>query len=156
LGEELVVSSAQRFEDEDGQAVVGRRRRSSLTSLDLMERFALSQGFRKDGNGHFYHPGGSRIVKANGSIFPWERRDAAGNLVRRYLPISACLDRTPLEIRAEQWMLVNDSPDVCSLILIDLRGAPIEVPGARLLDLFNEEKLKLHPATFRLVLEREP
>src|SRR5690606_23583174 len=44
----------------------------------IMERFAKSQGFRKDGEDRFFHESGSWIGKANGARFPWEHRTAGG------------------------------------------------------------------------------
>lgn len=124
----------------------------------IIERFAAAQGFDRDGDGRFVHPDGSWIAKTSGDRFPWEHRTAAGSLVRYYWPIGHCLDLEPLEIPADVWGLIEGSAGLYSLILVDFDKNPVEMTGDRLKELLRQERLRLFPAAYRLVLEgdRDP
>lgn len=121
----------------------------------IIERFASSQGFRKDGDERFFHSDGSWIVKISGERFPWERRTATGNLVRRYWPREHCLQKAPLQLEADIWGLIEKFPDDYALVLLDAEGNPVEVSGAQLRAMRDSEELKLYPASYRLVIERD-
>lgn len=119
----------------------------------IIERFARSQGFEKDSEDRFFHPDGSWIGKANGDRFPWERRTAAGDVIRHYWPREHCLDQAPLQLEADIWGLIEKFPDDYALVLSDPQGNPVEVLGSRLRAMRDNEELKLYPATYRLVLD---
>lgn len=121
----------------------------------IIERFARSQGFQKDGEDRFFHPDGSWIGKANGDRFPWERRTASGDLVRCYWPKEHCLEQTPLQLEADIWGLIEKFPDDYALVLSDPQGDPVEVLGARLREMRDSEELKLYPASYRLVIDHD-
>jgi hypothetical protein len=55
-----------------------------LKKPDIMERFAKSQGYRKDGEDRYFHGNGGWISRAHDSRFPWESRNSSGEL-QRYL-----------------------------------------------------------------------
>jgi len=120
-----------------------------------MERFAKSQGFRKDGEDRFFHESGSWIGKANGARFPWEHRTAGGDLVRYYWPKDHCLEQEPLQLEADVWGLIEQHPDTYALILSNVEGAPVEVTGARLRAMRDGGEVTLYPATYRLVYDRD-
>ena len=128
-------------------------RLSASRKPNIMERFAVAHGFTKESESRFFHSDGSWIAKTTGLRFPWERRTASGELVCYYLPKEHSLERKPLEIEAEVWALIEEKPDVYALILEDIQGNPIEVPGTRLRKLRSRGKLTLYPGTYRLVLE---
>ncbi|MGO3933094.1 sacsin N-terminal ATP-binding-like domain-containing protein [Rhodopseudomonas pseudopalustris] len=117
----------------------------------LIERFAKAEGFKKDGEERFFHENGSWIGRAEGSIFPWELRNRSGDLVRTYLPIPWCLERDPLEIKAEVWGLLNQHPNTYSLIATRPDDSPTELTGNALLELLRAGRVNLFPATYRLV-----
>jgi hypothetical protein len=117
----------------------------------IIERFAISRGFQKDGEDRFYHTDGSWIAKVTDSRFPWERRSATGELLRYYWPKEHCLEREPLQLDADVWGLFEKFPDAYSLVLSDLDGKPVEVRGATLLSLRAKGELSIYPATYRLV-----
>jgi hypothetical protein len=121
----------------------------------IMERFARSQGFQKDGEDRFFYADGSWIGKAHDSSFPWERRTARGELVRHYWPKDHCLELQPLQLEADIWGLIDKFPDRHSLILSTPQGDPVEVPGARLRAMRESGELTLYPATYRLVLDHD-
>lgn len=121
----------------------------------IMERFALLQGFKKDGDSHFFNDQGSIIGKANGSLFPWELRNATGNTIKRYWPKDHCLDLEPLQLEAEIWSVLETNPNDYVLILNDADGQPIEIDGRLLTELRERGVLALHPSTYRLVIEHE-
>jgi hypothetical protein len=117
----------------------------------IIERFAEAQGFKKDNDERFFHDDGSWIGRATGARFPWERRDASGDLERFYWPKDHCLEREPLQLEADVWNLINQHPDKYALILLDIEGAPVEVTGAGLRSMRDVGEITLHPATYRIV-----
>lgn len=122
------------------------------TRPSVIARFAQTLGFRLDGEDRFYHPDGSWIGRASGVRFPWERRSAGGEVLRRYYPKEHCLEREPLQIEADVWGLLEEKPEVYSFILVNPEGEPVEMTGARLRALCDGGEIKLHPATYRLVM----
>jgi hypothetical protein len=121
----------------------------------IIERFALSQGFQKDGEDRYFHNDGSSIAKTNGDRFPWERHTAAGELIRRYWPRDHCLENAPLQLEADIWGLIEKFPDIYALVLLDFEDKPVEMSGGRLREMREEGELILYPATYRLVLNQE-
>lgn len=120
----------------------------------IIERFALSLGYRKDGDGSFFNDDGSAIVKANGSIFSWEHRTATGDVKKHYWAKDHCLEREPLEIDASIWGMLERS-QTYGLILSDPDGCPIEISGEHLLAMREQNILALHPSTYRLVIDHD-
>ena len=121
--------------------------------VDIMERYARSQGFRRENDRRFSHKDGGWIARANGARFPWERYGADGELVRFYLSREHCLEREPLQIDADVWRLMETKPEVYALILADIQGSPTEVTGSRLKAMQAERQVVLYPATYRLVFD---
>ena len=119
----------------------------------IMERFAKSQGFRKDGEERFFHENGGWIGRAHDARFPWERRTADGNLVRYYWPKDQCLEREPLQLEADVWGLIEQHPETYALVLSDIEGGPVEITGARLRAMRDEGEITLFPASYRLVYD---
>lgn len=141
--------------EEPNKTTTKERAHPKPAKLSIMERFARVQGFKKDGEDRFYHPDGSWIAKTHEARFPWERRDAAGDLIRYYWPKDHCLESDPLQIEADIWGLLDHSPDNYALILSDFQGEPVEIPGSRLREMRDEGSITLYPATYRLVFEHD-
>lgn len=118
----------------------------------VMARFALAQGYKADGDDRFFHADGSWIGRVNGTRFPWEHRSASGEIVRHYYPKEHCLERESLQIEADVWGLLDQKPDVYSFILVNPKGEPVEMTGARLRALRDGSEIAIYPATYRLVL----
>ncbi len=131
------------------------RRSSKPAKPDIIERYAKSQGFRKDSDDRFFHEDGSWIARANGARFPWERRTATGALVRYYWPKEHCLEREPLHLESDIWRLVEQHPETYALVLADIEGSPVEVTGSHLRAMRDEGELTLYPATYRLVYSHD-
>ena len=121
----------------------------------IIERFAKAQGFRKESGERFFHADGSWIGRANGALFPWERRTAIGDIVRYYWPKDHCLERESLQLEADIWGLINQHPETYALILSNIKGGPIEVTGARLRAMCDDGEVTLYPATYRLVYDHD-
>ena len=117
----------------------------------VMERFAFTRGYRKDGTDRFYHSDGSLIVRTNGGAFPWEKFSPSGELLQAYWPKDHCIHQDPLKIEAEIWGLCDKFPDKYSLILSDRDDRPIEMSGERLRDMCEMGELTIHPAMYRIV-----
>ena len=121
----------------------------------IMERFAKTQGFRKDGQERFFHQNGSWIARTHDVRFPWERRNSSGDLLRYYWPKDHCLQREPLQVEADVWGLIEQRPETYALILANTEGDPVEVTGARLLDMRAHGDVTLYPASYRLVYDHD-
>lgn len=135
----------------EGKAAPPKERRPVRPKQSVLERFALSQGFQKDGDDRFFHTDGSWIAKTRDNVFPWEWRTRTGDLVRLLWPKDHCLEREPLEIEAEMWTLIDKSPETHSLILSDDQGSPCEFRGTQLRALRASGGIALYPAAYRLV-----
>jgi hypothetical protein len=118
----------------------------------IMERFARTHGFRKDGEDRFFHPDGSWISKPGGARF-WERRAANGELVRYYWPKDHCLEHEPLQIEADIWGWLEKSPDTYALVLSDEHDDAVEITGKCLCAMRDGGEIKLYPAAYRLVYD---
>jgi hypothetical protein len=125
------------------------------TQPSLIERFARSQGFQKDGEDHFRHVNGRWIAKARGDSFPWALGTAGGDIVRRYWPKEHCLEHEPLELEADIWGLIEKFPDIYALILTNPQGHPTEVAGVLLCTMREGGELTLYLATYRLVYDHD-
>jgi hypothetical protein len=130
---------------------VHRPRAAPRPRSNLMMRFALTQGFRQDGDGRFFHVDGSWINRTHESSFPWERHSATGEVLLRYDPRNHCLEREPLQIEADTWGLLEQRPDLYSFIFVDAEGEPVEMTGGRLRALRESGDIVVHPATYRIV-----
>ncbi|GIW99309.1 MAG: hypothetical protein KatS3mg111_2642 [Pirellulaceae bacterium] len=121
----------------------------------LMERFALACGFRKEMDGRYVHEDGRRLSKTTASSFPWEEISRDGEVTRFYLPREHCLERRPMEIEMERWELLRKHPNKYALILVSSDGRPVEFAGHELHRLVETEKIKVLPASYRLVWEHD-
>lgn len=117
----------------------------------IIERFAKSQGFRKDGNDRFFLDDGSWLGRTRDNTFPWERRAASGDLVRFYWPKDHCLEREPLQLEADVWWLIDKHPESYALILASIQDDAIEVTGDQLRAMLADNEITLYPSTYRLV-----
>ena len=140
-------------DEDDGQDEPSPRppRQPRQPQPSFMERFAEAKGFSLNGTGRFYHSEGSWLERTSGNPFPWELRSASGEIVQYYWPKEHCIRQAPLQLEAEIWDLCQQSPGLYSLILSNINGVPVEVPGGQLVKLREQEKLVLYPATYRLV-----
>lgn len=117
----------------------------------IIERFAGSNGFERDGGERFFRPSdGSWLAKPHGESL-WEHRSGKGELLKYYWPKDHCLETEPLQLEADLWALLDKHPDTHSLILSDLQSHAVEITGARLKAMCNAGEVKLYPATYRLV-----
>jgi hypothetical protein len=149
---------AAQGEDDDADTeedIIYRPVKPRQTKPQLIERFAIANGFRKDEDGHFFADDGRTIAKGHGSLFPWELRNVTGDVTKRYLPKEHCLERDPLQLGADIWGVLEREPDSYALILADPDDKPIEASGKMLNELRERGVLALHPSTYRLVIEHE-
>lgn len=119
----------------------------------LIELFATTRGFQKDGTHRFFHQDGSWIGQNSESSFLWEHRTESEGLVRRYLPLDCCLQREPLELDADVWAQLVRHPESCALILSTLDGGPVEMTGSQLCGMRDRGEITLYPARYRIVHE---
>lgn len=130
------------------------RSASTADRPSLIERFAELRGFRKNGGGSFTHANGDRLTRETESVFPWEHRSSDGTLIRGYYAKEHCLSKAPLELDTEVWGLLEKSPTLYSILLVDLEASPIEMSGVELRSMRDAKRITLYPAAYRLVLEQ--
>lgn len=129
-------------------------RKTKLFKLPLIERFARSLGYQKDIDHRFYHSDGSWIGETIHSRFPWERRSTTGELLYYCYPMEKCFEQN-LEIQADIWEMLDKFPKTYVLILTDPFANPVEISGYYLQTLRTNGRLKIYPATYRLVFSHE-
>ena len=56
-----------------------------------------------------------------------------------------------MELAADVWELLNDKPDIYSLVLENIEGGPVEITGDEIQILYDEGKIKLFPSTYRII-----
>ena len=135
--------------DNSGKKAPTRIEKPKESKPSLMERFAVNHGFSRN-DSRFIGKDGSQIEKTGGSSFPWSRFSATGELVRSYKPVECCLERESMELDADVWDLLKDKPAIYSLVLKNTEGVPVEVTGDEIQTLYDEGKIKLFPATYRI------
>ena len=123
--------------------------------VTIIERFAASRGYRRNGDSRYAHTDGRSIAKSHGGRFPWELLDASGHIQLHYLPREHCLEHEPLQLDADVWALLEQSPESYALILESPDGKPIEATGASLSKMLAENRITLFPATYRLVFDND-
>lgn len=143
--------SDETLDDED-ESTPAPSRHFKHAKPSLMERFAKSNGYDKDGSDRFYHADGSWIEKVSGGhSFPWERRSALGDLVQCYWDKDHCIQRDALQLDVDVWKLCDQHPDKYTLLLVDIDDVPLEISGRRLHEMCDSGELTLYPAKYRLV-----
>jgi hypothetical protein len=154
---DMISETEHAGEDEatpsDGATMPPRPRHAPTPAKpSMMERFALTLGFQKDGGDRFFHADGSWIGKPSGSQF-WELRTASGAIVRYYWAKDHCLESEPLQIDVEVWGLIERFPDTSAFILTDIQDRPVELIGTRLRSMKEDGTIKFHPASYRVVFD---
>ncbi|MFN8861978.1 MAG: sacsin N-terminal ATP-binding-like domain-containing protein [Gemmatimonadaceae bacterium] len=160
LDTEVPELAPERQPESPSSAIQEDRRASQPRSTptadrpSLIERFAALRGFRKNGGGSFTHANGDRLARETESVFPWEHRASDGTLIRGYYAKEHCLNRAPLELETEVWGLLEKSPTLYSMVLVDIDSSPIEMTGVELRSMRDAKRITLYPAAYRLVLEQ--
>lgn len=124
--------------------------------VSLIERFATVNGYRERRGDRFCKRDGSYLEALEGAKDKWQRVNVAGNPDRYYWIKEQCLDRDPLILEADIWSMLDERHETHSLILMDLKGEPIEITGSRLRVLLEEKTVTLYPASYRLVQKKTP
>jgi hypothetical protein len=153
---EFEITDERKEETQETYETVKKRKPSTPKKPGIMERFALSQGYNKDAENHFFHSNGSRILRSgNGSIFPWEKLSPTGEVICKYWSKDHCLQHEPLMLNAEVLGKIVKSPDTCAFVLSDQEGDPIELDGHQLENMLKDDMVKLYPATYRIVYKND-
>lgn len=151
---EIEISDVDSPEIHGTEVEIIKKRHPAKPSI--MERFALSQGYKEEGENSFFHPNGNRIYKSDhGSIFPWENLSTTGEVICRYWSKDHCLDHDPLQLEAEVWGMIEKFPNTYAFILSDSEGNPTKLSGEYLCSMREDGKITLHPATYRIVYEND-
>ncbi|MGQ4806699.1 hypothetical protein NKDENANG_00032 [Candidatus Entotheonellaceae bacterium PAL068K] len=141
-------------EDETNDVLAPRRQIHRPPKPNLIERYAKAQGFAKDSAAeYFYREDGSWIKRVSGASFPWEQYSASGELQQCYWAKDHCIEREPLQLKADVWELCDKHPGKYTLLLAAPDGTPVKYSGHWIQKLRESGRLTLFPATYRLVLE---
>ena len=116
----------------------------------LIERFAQELGFAMNGSGRYDHADGTSLGRTSGNAFPWELKSAQGEILQYYWPEEHCIQQEPLQLDADIWEICQRYPTLYSLVLTDVNGAPIQIPGSQLVEMRKQDRLVLYPATYKL------
>lgn len=138
-------------EDKDDDEETAPRKRTRRPTV--MDRFAASRGFRKDGEDRYRHPDGSALIKTPEKGFSWEHRGPARDLLRYYCPIDHCLQHAALQLDAASWDLLSKYPKQYSLVLLSVEGEPVEISGYKLGEMSSGGRIRLYPAAYRIVYQ---
>ena len=77
-------------------------------------------------------------------------RSATGETLKYYRDREHCIERSALQLQAEIWDLCQQFPQLYSLVLTNVNNVPIEIKGSQLMEMKKQDRLVLHPATYRL------
>lgn len=138
---------------EEGGPVARQKPKKAKPSI--MERHAIGQGYTKESDTRFFDNKGNFIDKASGSLFPWEKRSASGEVIRYYWAKDHCLEREPLQLEADIWGVLEKFPETYIVVLSSPDGKPVEFSGTLLIKLRDSGDLNLHPSTYRLVYKND-
>ena len=116
----------------------------------LIERFAQALGFAVNGTGKFAHTDGMSLERTSEKAFPWELKSAQGDILQYYWPKEHCIQQEPLQLDADIWELCQQVPELYSLVLVDVNGAPSQIRGSQLVKMRKQDRLVLYPATYKL------
>ena len=126
-----------------------RQPRDTDHNPPLIARFAAQRDYRWDSLRNAYvHPDGTTMMKGDG-LLPWEHRDGE-LLLCSYWATEQCLTRNGVEIVAEIWERIRQSPEATGLVLIGEDERPLLLSGAELVRMVQGESVKLYPAKYRL------
>lgn len=117
----------------------------------LLERFALGKGFQPDGQGRYTLADGSLLDRDPDQRGMWQCWSADGDGNRTYWVSDHCLESGPVEMAADLWRLIQSRPAEYAVVLVNQAGQPVELRGEELVRLQEAGRLKVYPATYRLV-----
>jgi len=121
---------------------------------DLIDRYAVALGYRKEESGDKYeHPDGSVLGKSESELFHWDKRTSDGRFLQSYWLKEHCLQERPMKLDAAVWRLLEQYPERYALVLIDQSDRPLELSGQRLLDMRDTGLIALYPAEYRIAYE---
>jgi hypothetical protein len=121
-----------------------------LPEPKLIELYARFKGYTWDAaQDRYVHPKGGWLQRGDDS-FDWVCYRATGDVRRRYWVSRQCLARGGIEVPANVWELLKQTPALAGIMLVDESGRPVEISGAELIRLEAEGKLVLFPATYRI------
>ncbi len=152
------ITDAQGSDETDVPAEAIEERpadQSKPSKPSLIESYACSMGFRGDGNDRYTNGDGSWIARSESNNFPWALYSSEGDVVQFFRAKDHCLRKSPLEIEAEIWEIIQNRPSNYSLILTDLDGSPWALNGEQFVSMQAADEIMLFPAAYRMVLKND-
>lgn len=143
-------------DDMDAEHPIPESRRSSpRAQVNPMKAWAAAMGFRwDDEHRQFVQIGGtSYIRKERGSHF-WVLYNGAGGARSRYLEITSPLTER-FEIRAEDWLYLENHPDSTYLVALRPDGKPCSLRAGELLALRPSGEVEVFAALYRIVIHED-
>lgn len=127
--------AARRDRTSEHEPLIGRL----AEDLELLER-----------SGSYVGSDGRVLRRSESSRGLWELWSPDGRLLGIYWVRRHCLERQPLEVPAEVWERVRETPQATTFVLLDADGRPQLLTGAELLAALEAGRLELFPASYRL------
>ena len=138
-------------DDGDDEPQVPRPQRPARPPRQsLIERFAQALGFTLNGTSRYENSDGMILGRTSENAFPWELKSVQGDILQYYWPKEHCIQQEPLQLDVDIWELCQQYPALYSLVLTDVNGAPIPIPGSQLVEMRKQNRLILYPATYKL------
>ena len=115
----------------------------------LIARFAAKRGYEWNAaRGLYVHREGDILRKAGGS-FGWEQLSPSGECIYRYWASDQCLAQG-VEVPADVWAIIKTHPTDYGMILADDDRTAIEVLGANLIELVENNSVRIFLSKYRL------
>ena len=115
----------------------------------LIGRFAEAKGFKWIVENQLAKNSSGEQLKRSAGLFRWQISRAEGTVVSRLWLAPQSLT-VGVELPAEIWNVLKQSPSDCTFVFEDNRGSPLSLSGEQILQEFETGNIKLFPATYRI------
>ncbi|MDB4650762.1 ATP-binding protein [Pirellulaceae bacterium] len=120
----------------------------------LIERFAALVGFSWVIRNQLATSNDSLELRKSTGLFPWQINSASGMISHRLWVTPQSLAEG-VEMPAEIWNVVKQSPHDCAFVFEDNRGYPVKILGDQMMNYFKLGQVRLFPSKYRLHQESE-
>ena len=153
--EEINSTPAAEFEIEDEFQELVPEKPTAATApkkpakAPLIGRFAKAKGFKWIVENQLAKNSSGEQLKRSAGLFRWQIIRADGTVVSRLWLAPQSLS-VGVELPAEIWNVLKQSPSDCTFVFEDNLGNPLSLPGVQILQEFETGNIKLFPATYRI------
>jgi hypothetical protein len=115
----------------------------------LIVRFAEANGFKWVVENHTAENSDKEQLSKSPGLFRWQISRLDGT-VRTRLWLAPQSLTEGVELPAEIWNVLKQSPFDCTFVFEDNRGNPKSIPGEQIIQYFESGHIQLFPATYRI------